>query len=113
MSASGSEAPSRKENADAAWSSIYTGHYSALSVEHAVEKPSVEQTVEKQPAQRAVAERHIPFVMIPGAGIGAPPRARGAPRARLLLDVPAGHAVTIDRDTCRPPALDRDTHGNW
>src|SRR5579884_494686 len=68
---SGREAPSRKLNAERAWSSIIGPLHMPASF-----------AVLKQAIQRAIIQGDIPLIAIPG--IAGPPVAGGAPRSRCL-----------------------------
>src|SRR5215210_5486808 len=66
----------------------------------------------KEPADRAIVERDVPFVPIPMARRGPPGTGR-APWAGAAVDGAAGHAAAIDRQTDRAAAIDGDPNGDW
>src|SRR5690348_7587209 len=98
ISSSGTEAPSRKLNADRACSSTYP------SVIAALDKPSGRRAIDT--VQRAIAQGDIPFIALPG--IDRPPVAGGAPGPRELKNTAAD---TGGGHECRPAGIDRDAGG--
>ena len=82
------------------------------SIENAVEKPAIGETIVEEAADRSIAERRIPFIAIPRRIRPVPPGARRAPRTRRPFDAAARHATPIDRDMNWTTAVDRDTNGD-
>src|SRR5437870_6204761 len=108
--ASGSSAPSRNENADWACSSMNMAQ-PAESVVHTIEGPAVGREIAGEPAERAIAERHVPFV--PRPRLHVPPRPRRAPGPGAPDDALAVHprrALVVRRDghTSRRPHATSD-----
>src|SRR4051794_34320198 len=104
MSISGSDAPCRKLNADAACSSMY-------SINDALDTPPTAVPLAEDAIGHPIGERHLPLVAIPPTS-ALPPCPRGSPRAGTRLDSSSVHAAAIDRHPRRLAGLDMHAGGN-
>src|ERR1044071_2483601 len=99
-SSSGTVAPSRKLNAERAWSSTKG------SVIAALHEPTTRPAI--QPVQRAIGKRDVPFVAHPR--VGGPPVTRAAPRSGKFQHLAAN---TLGRDKPRLSGSQRHARHPW
>src|SRR3954468_4737471 len=78
-------------------------------IDNPIDQPAVGRAIAKDPVDRAVAKRDVPFVAIPEAVTlarlvtAAPPVARRPPRPRTRDHRAAGVPAAIGGDAHRPP----------
>ena len=94
---------------------IHGAHVADASVPGSASRKSRRETtlgrpVLKKPADRAVVERHVPFVAIPA--LADPTSRPTCATAGGLLDDAARHAAAIDRHARRAAALDGHANGD-